>query len=82
MTKQTQLTQEQAKKALDSFSMLVAQALQKGAHVQLTGFGTFDTSTRPERLVRNPQNGNMIKVKAKKVAKFRPAKPLKSALNP
>ena len=44
------------------------------------GFGTFVVRTRKARKGRNPQTGEVIKIKASKSVGFRPAKALKERL--
>ena len=58
----------------------VSKALKKGDKVTLVGFGTFSVVKRKARKGRNPQTGEVIKIKAKKVAKFAPGATLKSSL--
>ena len=47
----------------------------------LVGFGTFSTSQRKARNGRNPQTGGVIKIAARRVAKFTPGVELKKAVN-
>ena len=54
--------------------------LAKGERVTLVGFGTFSVSKRAARNGRNPQTGAVIKIKAKKVAKFKAGKELSAKL--
>jgi DNA-binding protein HU-beta len=70
------ITKTQAGAALDSFTEAVAKTLKKGDKVTLVGFGTFSVSKRAARNGRNPQTGATIKIKAKKVAKFKAGKEL------
>jgi DNA-binding protein HU-beta len=70
------ITKTQANAALDSFVESVTKALKKGDKVTLVGFGTFSVSKRAARNGRNPQTGEVIKIKAKKVARFKPGKEL------
>ncbi len=70
------VTKTQANAALDSFSGAVAKTLKGGGKVTLVGFGTFSVSKRAARNGRNPQTGATIKIKAKKVAKFKAGKEL------
>ena len=70
------ITKTQANAALDSFVDAVAKSLKKGDKVTLVGFGTFSVSKRAARNGRNPQTGAVIKIKAKKVAKFKAGKEL------
>ncbi|GHU95218.1 DNA-binding protein HU-beta [Bacteroidia bacterium] len=71
IAKKAELTKVDAKKALDAFTETVAKSLKKGDKVALVGFGTFSVATRKARTGRNPRTGTEIKIKAKKVAKFK-----------
>ncbi len=68
------ITKTQANAALDSFVTTVTKTLKKGDKVTLVGFGTFSVSKRAARNGRNPQTGEVIKIKARKVAKFKAGK--------
>lgn len=66
-----EISKKAANAVLDSFTEAVAKTLKKGDKVTLVGFGTFSVSKRAARTGRNPQTGATIKIKAKKVAKFK-----------
>ena len=70
------ITKTQANASLDSFVGAVTKTLKGGGKVTLVGFGTFSVSKRSARNGRNPQTGAVIKIKAKKVAKFKAGKEL------
>lgn len=72
----TGLTKAQAGEALNSFTSAVTNTLKKGETVTLVGFGTFSVSARAARNGRNPQTGEVIKIKATKVPKFKAGKDL------
>lgn len=74
------LSKTQANAALDSFTNAVTKALKSGDKVTLVGFGTFSVSKRNARTGRNPQTGATIKIKAKKVARFKAGKELSAKL--
>ena len=74
------ITKTQANASLDSFVAAVTKTLKKGDKVTLVGFGTFSVSKRAARTGRNPQTGAAIKIKAKKVAKFKAGKELSAKL--
>lgn len=74
------LTKTQAGSALDSFVEAITKTLKKGDKVTLVGFGTFSVSKRAARTGRNPQTGETIKIKAKKVARFKAGKELSEKL--
>jgi DNA-binding protein HU-beta len=74
------ITKTQANTALDAFVGAVTKTLKKGDKVTLVGFGTFSVSKRAARNGRNPQTGEVIKIKARKVARFKAGKELSSKL--
>ena len=74
ISKDAGITKVQANAALDSFTSAVVATLKKGNRVTLVGFGTFSVSERAARNGRNPQTGAVIKIKARKVPKFKAGK--------
>ena len=74
LAKDAGLTKTQANAALDSFTEAVTKTLKKGDKVTLVGFGTFSVTKRAARNGRNPQTGEVIKIKARKVPKFKAGK--------
>lgn len=67
-------------KVLSAYHKTVQAALATGERVQITGFGTFQTTETKERSVRNPQTGKAIIIAAAKKPKFKPGKALKESL--
>ncbi|MBA8667010.1 HU family DNA-binding protein [Holosporaceae bacterium 'Namur'] len=74
-------TKADASRAIDAVLEVVKQTLKKGEDLRLVGFGTFKISDVPAKEVRNPQNGQKIKVPASKRPKFVAGKDLKKAVN-
>ena len=74
IAKDAGITKTQANDAVDSFTNAVTASLKKGDRVTLVGFGTFSVSERSARNGRNPQTGEVIKIKARKVPKFKAGK--------
>ncbi len=74
------ITKTQANATLDSFISAVTKTLKGGGKVTLVGFGTFSVTKRAARTGRNPQTGAVIKIKAKKVARFKAGKDLSSKI--
>jgi DNA-binding protein HU-beta len=70
------ITKVQAGAALDSFIEGVTKTLKSGNKLILVGFGTFSVAKRAARNGRNPATGATIKIKAKKVARFKASKEL------
>jgi DNA-binding protein HU-beta len=75
------VSKAQATTAIDTAVDSVTSALRKGERVALIGFGTFSVSQRKARNGRNPQTGAIIKIAARRVAKFTPGNELKKAVN-
>jgi len=80
ISKDSKITKTAAGRALDSLVVNVTKSLKKGDRVALVGFGTFSITKRKARLGRNPQTGQRIQIKARKVVKFRPGKDLASTI--
>ncbi len=55
--------------------------LHKGDKVKISGFGNFVVRGKNERVGRNPQTGEQIKISARRVLTFRPSQVLKAMLN-
>ena len=69
------MTKVDTKKALDAIiEVSKAEMKKKDGKVALVGFGTLYTAKRPARKGHNPRTGETIKIAAKKVVKFKPAK--------
>jgi DNA-binding protein HU-beta len=73
-------SKKNAQAAVDCVISSVTKALKKKDTVTLVGFGTFKVDKRKARKGRNPQTGEEIKIKAKRVPKFIAGKALKDAV--
>jgi DNA-binding protein HU-beta len=84
VTKKTGVSNRDAKAVMDALfhpgEGIIARAIKKGDKVTLTGFGSFERRARGARAARNPQTGETIKVKARKVPAFRAGVALKEAV--
>ena len=70
-------TKVQAEEVVDGMFDAIIATLKKGGEVSIAGFGIFSVKQRAARMARNPKAGEQVKVAAKSVPKFRPAKCLK-----
>jgi DNA-binding protein HU-beta len=70
------ISKTQATEALNGMLGAIRKTLKKGDKVTLVGFGTFSITKRAARTGRNPQTGEAIKIKAKKIVKFKAGKEL------
>ena len=72
------LSKVDAKKAVEAFFSSVEKALTK---VSIVGFGAWSVADKEAREARNPRTGEVIKVPAKKVVKFKAGTELADAVN-
>ena len=78
--KTADLSKKQSQEVINAIFEGITKSLSKGEDVAITGFGTFKVAKRAAREGVNPKTGEKIKIPAKTVAKFRPAKALKEAV--
>lgn len=76
VAKEAGISKAAAEKAVKGFTAAVTTSLKKGEPVTLIGFGTFSVAQRAARNGRNPATGAPLKIKAKKLAKFKAGKTL------
>jgi DNA-binding protein HU-beta len=74
------VTKISAAKMLDVLMATITDALKSGDQVVIPGFGSFSTGLRAARTGRNPQTGDVLQIKASRVAKFKAGKSLKDAV--
>lgn len=70
-------SKKEAGAAVNAVIDSIKKTLKKGGTVSIAGFGTFSVAKRAARKGRNPRTGEALKVKAKKVPKFKPGKDFK-----
>lgn len=74
------ITRADAERAMELMIELIGKTLKKGDEVSIAGLGIFQAKMRAGRTGRNPRTGEVIKVPAMRVPKFRAAKALKDAV--
>lgn len=70
-----------ATKLVDSVISTITDTLTKGDEVMISGFGKFVLLDKKERTGRNPRTGEKVKIKARRILKFRASEVLKSLVN-
>lgn len=75
-----ELTKKLVGEMIDGVFENVALAVKKEHRFSYPGFGTFLLRNRKARKGRNPQTGEVIRIKASKTVGFRPAQALKKIL--
>lgn len=74
------LSKKDAEKALAAAVDTITEAVVKGDKVQLVGFGSFESKSRPARIGRNPKTKEAIEIPASRVPVFKAGKALKDAV--
>ena len=75
-----ELSRRDAVALIDGVFDDIQAAVIAGEAVKIPGFGQFKVRDRAARMARNPATGEQVKVPAKRVFKFLPAKALKEAV--
>lgn len=81
VAQRTGKSQKDVKETLEAVISTINETMKKGEKVTLIGFGTFSSNERPERMGRNPQTGKPMKIKKKKVVKFKAGAELSKSVN-
>ena len=78
---ETGVSRALAEAGVDSVFKAIRAALQDGAKVRISGFGTFEVRDRKARVGRNPRTGETVPIPATRAPAFRAAQALKQAVN-
>ena len=74
----TGLTKTDTAAVVDGFIASVIDALEKGEHIEIRGFGTFKAVSRAPRTGRNPRTGSEVKIGRRRAPVFKPSKELRA----
>ena len=66
---------------VESFFYIIKSELDKGNPVMVSGFGKWTVKAKRERKGRNPQTGEDLSIRARKVVTFKPSGVLRDAVN-
>ena len=82
MAEKMDMSKKDAGAFIDAFVNLATSQAKKAGALTIPGIGKLVLSKRKARMGRNPQTGELIKIRAKKVVKMRLAKACKGAILP
>lgn len=74
------LSKKDTEKVVNATFDAITEALAQDDKVQIVGFGAFEVKERGERIGRNPQTKEEIKIPASKAPVFKAGKALKDAV--
>ena len=66
---------------VESVLHIVKKTLASGEDVLLSGFGKFCVNEKGEREGRNPETGNSMTLRARRIVTFRCSAPLRAKMN-
>lgn len=72
---------QKAAQIVEDYIELIKDSLEKEHKVMLSGFGSYEVKFKPPRRGRNPQTGDSIILRARRVIKFKPSQLLRKAIN-
>lgn len=75
------LSPVEVERVVEVFFESITQTLEKGARVELRGFGTFAPRYRKARAGRNPRTGDIVPVPEKYVPFFRAGKEIREKID-
>lgn len=80
VARDVRISKKLAGETIDSVFDHITKSLKRGERAAFVGFGSFSVRKRAPRKARNPQTGEIIRVKAKRVPYFSPGAELKKAV--
>lgn len=75
------LSRNESAELLEAVLERVAQVLETGESVKISGFGTFLVRQKGSRIGRNPKTGVEVPILPRRVLSFRPSQGLKARIN-
>lgn len=75
------LDKQKAADIVEDYIEIIKDALAADGKVMLSGFGSYEVKQKAARKGRNPQTGETITLRPRKVIKFKPSQILRRAIN-
>ena len=74
-------TKKEAGALVESVLDLMKVTLESGENLKISGFGNFTVKQKADRRGRNPQTGESITIKSRRILSFKPSTLLRKAIN-
>ncbi len=75
------LSKAASKKVVEALIELIKESLERGENVLISGFGKFVVKEKKPRRGRNPQTGEKIQLRGRRVVTFKISSVLKKKIN-
>ena len=81
LNRQIGLSRAESAQLVEQVLDLVAEALELGENVKISGFGTFVLRDKNQRVGRNPKTGIEVPITPRRVLTFRPSHIMKERVD-
>jgi len=75
------IDKQKAAEIVEMYIEIIKEALARDGKVMLSGFGSYEVHQKQSRRGRNPQTGDPLILRERKVVKFKPSQLLRRAIN-
>ena len=75
------LSRSESSELVESVLDHISDALLRGEHVKLAGFGTFSLRDKKERMGSNPKTGTAVPITSRRVLVFKPSQILRERVD-
>jgi integration host factor subunit alpha len=75
------LSKKESAEMMEAVFSIMKNTLETGENLKITGFGNFSVKQKADRRGRNPQTGEVLTIKARRVLTFKPSNLLRDAVN-
>jgi len=79
--KQVGISKNKSTHLVESLLEIIKKSLENGEDILISGFGKFSVKEKNERKGRNPQTGEDLILKSRRVVTFRCSKSLRDTIN-
>ena len=80
LVQKTGVKKVEAKEMVDTFFEIISEALERGEHVKLSGFGNFELQDKKARPGRNPRTKEDAIISERRIVAFKAGAKLKARL--
>lgn len=77
----TGFTKKESADLMEAVFSIMKRTLESGENLKISGFGNFVVKQKANRRGRNPQTGETIAIKARRILTFKPSGILKDQIN-
>lgn len=76
-----ELDKPKAALIVEDYIEIIKEALEKEGKFMHSGFGAYEVKSKPARLGRNPQTGEALTLRARKVIRFKASQIIRKSIN-